>query len=283
LTEQLFYTDGGRINYVESGRGTRPLVILHGLTLNWQAMAEISTPLGEVARCYACDLPGHGKSDWCRSGYRISDYADGIAAFVAELSGGGTVVVGFSTGALVALAAAARLPELVAGVVAIEPPLIGRNSDFDALRYSDAYGWIHWVNDLNGGRLTSDQAVTRFTELQPGTGEAEAREAMSVVSSVDPRATQLVVASRQYEDFDLEQTLHAVACPILLLAGEVELGGLIRDQDVEFFRANALRARLVRILGGGHGIVWGEPAETVHAEIVAFLESLSPNRRLLDT
>jgi N-formylmaleamate deformylase len=277
--EQRFSADGGQINYVEGGSGTRPLVILHGLTLNWQSMAEINMPLGALARWYVCDLPGHGKSDWSESGYRIGDYADGIAAFVTEISGSGSVLIGFSTDALVALETAACLPELVAGVVAIDPPLIVRDSDFDATAYSDSYGWIHWVNDLNGGRLPFAQAVARFTELQPGTGEAEAREAMSVVSSVDPRATQLVVASRTYEDFDIERTLHGVACPILLLAGEVELGGLVRDQDVEFVSTNSSTARVVRILGGGHGIVWDEPAETVRAQIVNFLESLPPTRR----
>lgn len=50
------------------------------------------------------------------------------------------MVIGFSMGALVALEIAARLPELVVGVVAIDPPLIVRNSDFDAAAYSDAYG-----------------------------------------------------------------------------------------------------------------------------------------------
>lgn len=121
--------------------------------------------------------------------------------------------------------------------------------------------------------MTFAQAVARFAELQPGAGEAEAREALSVVSSVDPRATQLVVASRMYEDFDIERTLHGVACAILLLVGEVELGGLVRDQDVAFLTACAPSARVVRILGGGHGIVSGEPAETVHAEIIDFSSS----------
>ena len=175
-----------------------------------------------------------------------------------------------------ALETASRLPELVAGVVAIEPPLVVRNSDFDAISYSDAYGWIRWVNDLNGGRLTFAQAVARFTELHPDAVEAEAREAMSVVSSVDPRARQLVVGSLTYEDFDIERALRGVACPILVLAGEVELGGLVRDLDVEFVSAIAPSARVVRILGGGHGIVCGDPAETVRAEIVDFLTPLPP-------
>jgi pimeloyl-ACP methyl ester carboxylesterase len=274
MTEQRFLSGGGQINYVEAGSGARPVVILHGLTLNWQSMNDLNIALGEVARCYLCDLPGHGKSDWCEAGYRISNYADGIAPFVAEVSGRGSVVIGFSTGALVALEVAARLPELVAGVVAIEPPLILRNSEFDAMRHSDAYGLIHWANDLNGGRLTAAEAAARFTELKPGASGAEVREAMAVASRVDPRATEQMVASRAYEDFNIEQTLHGVTCPALLMVGELELGSLIRDQDVDFFSTNAPQARIARVPGGGHGILWDETAETVHAEIGGFLESL---------
>jgi 2-succinyl-6-hydroxy-2,4-cyclohexadiene-1-carboxylate synthase len=118
VAEELFWTDGGRINYVEGGRGTRPVVVLHGLSLNLQSMDELTSALGEAARTLACDLPGHGKSDWRQSEYRFGDYADGITPFVAAVAGNGSMLIGFSTGAVTALAVAARLPDAVAGVVA---------------------------------------------------------------------------------------------------------------------------------------------------------------------
>jgi pimeloyl-ACP methyl ester carboxylesterase len=107
-----------------------------------------------------------------------------------------------------------------------------------------------------------------------GSGEAEAREAMSAVSTVDPRVTEKVVAGRTCEGFNLGETLQSIACPALLLAGEVSLGGLIRDEDIELFSSSLPNARITRISGGGHGIVWDEPARTVNDEIVGFLGSL---------
>src|SRR3982751_2031890 len=135
MTEQVFSAQSGWINYVEDGSGVRPVVVLHGATQDWQRMAEITAPLGRVAHTYACDLPGHGTSEWRDHPYRVSDYADDLAPFIVGVSGSGSVLIGFSLGALVALALAARLPDLVAGVVAVEPPLITRNTDFEAMRY----------------------------------------------------------------------------------------------------------------------------------------------------
>jgi pimeloyl-ACP methyl ester carboxylesterase len=103
---------------------------------------------------YACDLRGHGRSDWADSGYRVSDYVEDISAFVGAASKVGSVLIGYSLGGLIAFGVAARLPDLVAGVVAIDPPLVLRDSDFEATAYSDAHDWIRWVNDAVGGRLT---------------------------------------------------------------------------------------------------------------------------------
>jgi pimeloyl-ACP methyl ester carboxylesterase len=64
-----------------------------------------------------------------------------------------TVLIGYSLGGLVAFGVAARLPDLVAGVIAIDPPFVLRDSDFEATAYSDAHDWIRWVNDVVGGAL----------------------------------------------------------------------------------------------------------------------------------
>jgi len=68
------------MNYAEGGSGERPVVLIHGVTLRWQSMAEIITELAESTHIYACDLRGHGRSDWAGSGYRVSDYVEDISA-----------------------------------------------------------------------------------------------------------------------------------------------------------------------------------------------------------
>jgi pimeloyl-ACP methyl ester carboxylesterase len=146
------------------------------------------------------------------------------------------------------LGVAARRPDLVAGVIAI-------------------------VNDVAGGRLTPAEAMARHIAMNPGTGEAEARQALADVAPVDPWATAAIIEGRLYEGFDIEDTLDRVSCPALVLAGNVKLGSLVREEDLEFLRAHTALVRMTRIASGGQGIVWDEPA-IVNSEVADFVGAL---------
>jgi pimeloyl-ACP methyl ester carboxylesterase len=253
-------------------------VIVPGVTLMWQAMGEIIPGLAETAHIYACDLRGQGRSDWAESGYRAGDYVDDIAAFVGAVSKAGTVLIGYSLGGLVVFGVAARRPDLVAGVIAIDPPLILRDSGFGATAYSESHDWIRWVDDLVGGRLTPAEAMARHMAMNPGTGEAEARQAMADMATVDPRATTALIGGQLYEGFDIEDTLDRVSCPTLVLAGNLELGSLVRDEDLEFLRAHTAHVRTTRIDGGGHGVMWDEPVKIINTEVADFFGALEAAR-----
>lgn len=272
LTERSFSTPHSRMNYGEGGTGTRPLVFLHGMTMRLEDMGEILIPFSQVGHCYACDLRGHGDSDWCDS-YTIADYTADIAAFVEEVSGAGSVLIGYSIGGLVALCVAAQLPDLVDGVVSIEPPLILRHSAFDTLREFGQHGWLHWVHDYRHGRFTRSAAISRFLDWQPGADEADAAEAMADVESVDARAIDVLLQDRLYDGFDLASTLRSVTCPALLLHGETHRGGMSDPADIKFFRSQVAHGHASAV-AGGHDIIWGEAGETVSAEIAHFLGSI---------
>jgi pimeloyl-ACP methyl ester carboxylesterase len=77
-----------------------------------------------------------------------------------------------------------------------------------------------------------------------------------------------------FEDFDIGNTFDRVVCPALLLAGNLELGSLIRDKDVDFFTAHTAHARASRIPSGGHGLLWDEPARNVRTEVTDFLTAV---------
>jgi pimeloyl-ACP methyl ester carboxylesterase len=110
--------------------------------------------------------------------------------------------------------------------------------------------------------------------MNTGTGEAEARQALADVAPVDPRATAAIIENRTNEGFDIEDTLDRVSCPALVLAGNIELGSLVRDEDLEFLRAHTAQVRTTRIHSGGHGIVWDEPAKIINTEVADFVGAL---------
>jgi lipase len=99
--------------------GSPRVLAVHGLTghgRRWQTLAELHLPDVAVA---APDLIGHGRSSWSAPWTIDAN----VAALSALVTGPGepVVVVGHSFGCAIALQLAASRPELVAGLVLLDP------------------------------------------------------------------------------------------------------------------------------------------------------------------
>jgi len=113
--------DTGRIvlNVREAGSG--PLMLFfHGITANSATFAPMMAKLSDRFTTIAVDQRGHGHSDKPESGYAADDYADDIGSLIRTLDKGPAILVGHSLGSRNAVTAAAKYPELVRSVVAID-------------------------------------------------------------------------------------------------------------------------------------------------------------------
>ncbi len=105
----------------EAGDARRPLLVLvHGAMDRSAGMLRLSRRLDEQFRVLRYDRRGYGRS---RPHDGPFDMASQVDDLVQVLAGRKAVIVGHSYGGNVALAAAERHPELVAGVVIYETPL----------------------------------------------------------------------------------------------------------------------------------------------------------------
>jgi pimeloyl-ACP methyl ester carboxylesterase len=114
----LTSTDGTSIAYETIGSGA-PIVLVGGAISDrtlWRAVVPL---LAGSATVYTMDRRGRGDSG-DRTGSGVDDEINDVCAIVAE-AGDGVLLVGHSSGALLALRAAARCTGL-RGVVAYEPP-----------------------------------------------------------------------------------------------------------------------------------------------------------------
>jgi len=115
-----------------------PVLLLHGIAMNRLALdfgvAGYSMAAALSAGgldCFSLDLRGHGGSrpgpgapaDWTLDDYLERDLPAALDALRAATGQPRAFLVGHSQGALLALAAAGRFPERVAGVVAMAPPV----------------------------------------------------------------------------------------------------------------------------------------------------------------
>lgn len=105
----------------EEGKGSPSLLLIHG----WLADASVWMPirriLAERYRIVSVDLRGSGASASLPGPYRIETFAADLADFVRTLGLEKLIVVGHSSGALIAQLLALAEPEIVAALVLIAP------------------------------------------------------------------------------------------------------------------------------------------------------------------
>lgn len=113
--------DTGRITLNVRMGGSGPLMLFfHGITANSAVFGPLMDAFSDRFTTVAVDQRGHGHSDKPETGYDAADFADDIAALIRTLDMGPAILVGHSLGSRNSVTAAARHPELVRSVVAID-------------------------------------------------------------------------------------------------------------------------------------------------------------------
>lgn len=102
--------------YEASGAG-HPLLQIHGSVIGHTNFALASPHLAQSFRVIDFDQRGFGESDHPREGYSIERWADDAAGLLEALGIRSAHVHGTSMGGLVAIALAARHPDVVSGLV----------------------------------------------------------------------------------------------------------------------------------------------------------------------
>ena len=116
-------TDAQR-RVVEHGSGA-PVLLIHGLAADAEAMAPVAQALAGEARVIAYDRRGYGSSGAPEPyhGTTVAEQAEDAAALLRALDPGPALVCGDGFGALIALDLAKRHRPLVASAVLGNPPL----------------------------------------------------------------------------------------------------------------------------------------------------------------
>jgi pimeloyl-ACP methyl ester carboxylesterase len=101
VTHHTLHTeDEGTIHLVEMGSG-RPVVLLHGVTLQWWVWSATMRLLAPRHRVLAWDMRGHGRSVAGHDGVTMDAMARDLAQVLEELDLHDAVVVGHSLGGMV--------------------------------------------------------------------------------------------------------------------------------------------------------------------------------------
>lgn len=118
LTRRELAVNSSRIVYFSGGRGSKPLVLVHGVNDQAGSWSGVITKLRDRFRIIAVDLAGHGESEPSTGPLAMQVMIEGLAAVIDRESPGDPVIlVGNSMGGWVSMLYAVDHPARVAQLV----------------------------------------------------------------------------------------------------------------------------------------------------------------------
>ena len=224
---QFVEVDGVTVHYKTAGvEGEGPtFVLIHGFGSSTYTWHEVMADFGELGRVIAFDLPAFGlterplPNDWDSNPYTPQAQVDLTLGLLDALNIGQAVLIGHSSGGVVAAQVAVKQPERVAGLVLVDAPILsgGRNAPRFLLR-------LPQINRLG-------PVFMRQFAGQPGTDFL--RNAWSDPDSLDEETLEAYRKPLQANDWDralweyakvngtvrLEPDLPRLSLPTLVLTG----------------------------------------------------------------
>lgn len=218
--------------------GDQTFIFVHGWTCDHSYFApQADFVLGNGYRAVSVDLRGHGESDKPTGDYSIAQFADDTAHVIRSLGLDRPVAVGHSMGGLTVLALASQHPELVRGIVMVDPAPIDPPSQMrDAI--------TSMVDSLEGGDTGPQEAFVRDVLFLP-TDDNDLRNRVLREMTSAP-AHVAVAAMRGVLDFDGKHAAANCMVPALHIAAEPPLN---RQRDISKLLPGVINAQTS---GAGH-------------------------------
>jgi pimeloyl-ACP methyl ester carboxylesterase len=194
-----------------------PVLLLHGGLCDSRVWRVEIESFGEDFSVVAWDAPGCGGSDDPPEHFGLGDYADCLAACLAQLGLGPWHVVGHSWGSSLALELCRRRPDVVATLVLVSayagwagslaPEEVQRRLEF-ALDVAD---------DASNRRWHPASMPGLFSDVMPHDRAAELAEIMADIRPVGTRAM-----ARALAEADLRDALASIDVPTLIVHGDAD-------------------------------------------------------------
>jgi len=249
-----------------------PLLLLPAMTQTWADWLPVVPFFAAYFDIAAVDLRGHGESDHPEAQFRVRDYAADIFALTAALGWTGTArpaVIGHSLGGTVAQFTEATYPRWARRVVIEDSPLQLDSHDRRAALLAKAYLRMY-------ERPIAD-IEAHFRRRHADWSEAQVRDAVLASRATAPAVLHEYLA---HAPLTLDETLHGMHCPVLLVHGDEESGGFVSDADVGIYLAALPDGQAIQISGAGHGIHARKP-DAFAAAVLPFLrENGTPDGRV---
>jgi non-heme chloroperoxidase len=254
---------GATLQYVEQGDPSGvPVLLLHGGTDSWHSFEPVLPYLPASIHAFALTQRGHGDASRPPTGYRYTDFAADLAAFMDVTDLESAVIVGHSMGRAIAQRFAIDRPQRTLGLVLIgafageaENPVI-----------VEVQGAVSMLTDPLDPDFVREFQVSTLAQSVPSAFlETVVQESLKVPAWV----WRAAFAALREDDVAAE--LGKIDVATLVVSGDRD--GFASIDEVEVRTRAIPGARLEVYHGAGHGLHWEEPARFA-ADLVAFTQGL---------
>jgi pimeloyl-ACP methyl ester carboxylesterase len=255
----LTKTFAGYIHWRACGQG--PAVMISHINQQSSAMMlELLQALAPNFRAVAIDYPSHGHSDAIEGQPKIEDYARAVIEVMDGLGIARAAALGEAVGAGVSFALAAGWKDRIEKVVAVNTPYFEKGgtdiADIAKVRPADPSGFplarsVEFMRHNDPDHAPMNPTLSWMDRINTAQFE------------IGRNRWQAVTA---YTHFDLEGTLKAVSCPVLMLYGENFIYAKYRDRLTPYLS----QARIEIVPGARFCMTW-ERADDIAAHARTFL------------
>ena len=269
LTEKTYQKTSLMLNYAEGPDAGPPILFLHGLTDRWQFFQPLMPWLTQRYHVYALDFRGHGASSHTPP-YRYIDHINDTIGFIEDVIGEKTTIYGTALGGMVSLMVAAKRPDLVKTLIFGDANIKLEKVCKVMTDYHTF--WSGWEK-LANKQVPLNQFVQEVADMpinipwrEPGT-YGDGLDYIAVLNkalylrNLDPKV--LYPWANGGEDdavFDEVATgydselIRDIQCPVLLIQANMDKGGILADDEVEYAKARIKDVHHIYMPMYGHNL-----------------------------
>jgi pimeloyl-ACP methyl ester carboxylesterase len=307
------------LNYVAGPENDLPLVLIPGQMESWQGYKCVLPELAQRFEVFVPDLRGHGRSTRTPGQYSYNVCGDDLKCFLQDVVQRPAIIAGLSSGAVLAIWLAASVPDEVLAIIAEDPPIfssiwpriqdeklmarnfqlavdvLGNPGPRDVERYLSKVGVpVQGKPDL----LRIPEFIVKVMFFMARLNRAvrpkmpydvpflpfNMRAGFKFLSEYDVDFSRSTLDGTLSKDFNPEDALQRVKCPVLLLWAHGYrhdtwgLVGALDEQDVERVKQLVEDVQVVDI-PGAHEMHMVQPRRYLD-EIVGFLDRLKEQHKL---
>ncbi|MBN9391057.1 MAG: alpha/beta hydrolase [Chloroflexi bacterium] len=253
--------NGLRVFYHRTGQASNkpPMLLLHGFTDNGLCWSEVARYFEEDYDVIMTDARGHGHTEGPVNEIPTDLLAEDAAAVIRSLGLGKPIVFGHSMGAMTTSALAAAHPDLVRAAILEDPPFFAvvrlgseiNNRSGDAKKRRDTFL-----------ALSPQDRFALNKQNNPGWSDAEIQHSVEAQIEYNP---EILEPRQKPNNFNWREVMTSIKCPVLLLTGDVEKGGLVSPEAANEATHLCPTCEVSHISGAGHCIHRDRLGETMQA------------------